>query len=154
MTDDVMLTQGNGAFEWTERHYQNLATKQKLVDSLFVNDWDAFAETVTDDVKLIEPDALPFGGTYVGIAGFKEAWAKIPQVSHKTTAIATLHTYMTANPDHLWVELDCKMTRNDNGESMDRIVMEKFEFKGGKISAIILYWDNIPADLKAAPPRT
>lgn len=152
-SSDVMLSQGNGTFEWTEQHRINLNAKQKFVDALFVNDWVEMAKWVTDDVELREPEALPFGGIYVGLDGFKECWDKIGKVSHKTTSIETLHTYMTAHPDHLWVELDCKMIRNDTGGSMDQIVMEKFEFRGGKISAIILHWYEIPKDLKAAPPR-
>ncbi len=145
---DVMLSQGNGLFEMTEAHRRNLETKQEFVEALFVNDWEAMANLVTDDVELREPDSLPFGGIYKGLSGFKECWDKIPLVSHKTTSIETLHTFLTANPDHLWVELDCKMVRNDNGENMDQIVMEKFEFRDGKISAIILHWYNIPQDLK------
>jgi hypothetical protein len=31
---------------------------------------------------------------------------------------------------------------------MDQIVMEKFEFRDNKISAIILHWYSIPNDLK------
>lgn len=147
-SEPTMLTQGNGLFEWTERHRINLEVKQSFVAALFEKDWDGMAKWCTEDFELREPDALPFGGTYVGMQGFRECWDKIPRVSHKTTDIETLHTYMTANPDHLWVELDSKMVRNDNGESMDGVVMEKFEFRDGKISAIILYWFNIPRDLK------
>lgn len=141
---EVMVSQGNGLFEWTEQHRRNLETKQKFVSALFVNDWDEMARLVTDDVELREPARLPFGGTYVGLAGFKECWDKIGAVSHKTTAIETLHTYMTENPDHLWVELDCKMIQNVTGLDMSGVVMEKFEFRDGKISAIILYWYDIP----------
>lgn len=147
---DVMLSQGNGEFEITDRHRQNLEVKQRFVNALFVNDWDEMARLVTDDVELREPEALPFGGVYKGLAGFRECWDKIPLVSHKTTSIETLHTYLTRDPDHLWVELDCRMVRNDNGEAMDGIVMEKFEFRDGRISAIVLYWYNIPADLRKA----
>lgn len=149
--NDVMLSQGNGLFNMTERHRINLEAKQKFVDALFKNDWDEMAKWVTEDVELREPAALPFGGTYVGLQGFKECWDKIPQTSHRTISIETLHTYLTENPDHLWVELDCKMVRNDTGERMDDIVMEKFEFRDGRISAIVLNWFNIPR-FEAAQP--
>jgi hypothetical protein len=141
---EVMVSQGNGMFEWTEQHRINLEAKQKFVAALFDNDWDEMAKWVTEDVELREPASLPFGGTYVGLDGFKECWDKIPLVSHKTTAIQTLHTYMTANPDHLWVELDCTMIQNGTGRDISQIVMEKFEFRDGKISAIILHWFDIP----------
>ncbi|MDR2856541.1 MAG: nuclear transport factor 2 family protein [Novosphingobium sp.] len=146
--NDVMLSQGNGLFEWTDEHRKNLECKQKFVSALFVGDWEEMARLVTDDVELREPDSLPFGGIYKGLEGFRECWDKIPQVSHKTTSIETLHTFMTADPNHLWVELDCKMIRNDNGRSMDQIVMEKFEFRDNRISAIILHWYDIPRDLR------
>jgi hypothetical protein len=142
--EDVMKTQGNGLFEWTEQHRVNLDAKQKFVEALFVNDWDEMAKWVTEDIELREPERLPFGGVYVGLDGFKDCWEKIGRISHKTTAIATLHTYMTADPDHLWVELDCTMIQNETGLDISGVVMEKFEFREGRISAIILYWYNIP----------
>jgi hypothetical protein len=141
---DVMKTQGNGTFEWTDRHLRNLEAKQKFVEALFVNDWDEMAKWVTEDVALREPARLPFGGVYVGLEGFRKCWDLIPEVSHRTTAIRTLHTYMTADADHLWVELDCTMVQNGTGADISQVVMEKFEFRDGRISAIILYWYNIP----------
>ena len=144
---DVMGPQGKGVFEITDRHRANVAVKQKFVDALFRNDWNEMAQCVTDDVELREPDALPFGGVYKGLDGFKQCWEKIPKVSHVTESIETLHTYLTEDPDHMWVELDCVMRRLDNGEKFRDIVMEKFEFRDGKISAIVLNWYNIP-DLK------
>ena len=33
----------------------------------------------------------------------------------RTTAISALHTFMTADPDHLWVELDCTMVQKGTG---------------------------------------
>jgi hypothetical protein len=51
---------------------------------------------------------------------------------------------MTADADHLWVELDCTMVQNGTGADISQVVMEKFEFRDGRISAIILYWYNIP----------
>jgi hypothetical protein len=44
----------------------------------------------------------------------------------------------------MWVELDCKMIQNGTGKDISQIVMEKFEFRDGKISAIILHWFDIP----------
>jgi ketosteroid isomerase-like protein len=141
---DVMKTQGNGTFEWTEQHLVNLNAKQKFVEALFVNDYEEMAKWATPDFELREPARLPFGGTYVGMDGFKACWDKIPTLSHRTTAISTLHTFMTADPDHLWVELDCTMVQNGTGADISQVVMEKFEFRDGKISAIVLYWFNIP----------
>jgi len=111
---DVMVTQGNGLFEMTPRHKANLEVKQK------------------------------FGGIYKGVEGFRKCWEMIPKVSHVTERIETLHTYLTENPDHMFVELDCAGRRLDNGERFSGIVMEKFEFRDGLISAIVLYWFNIP----------
>jgi ketosteroid isomerase-like protein len=132
----------------TQRHKANLECKQKFVEALFVNDWEAMARYVTPDVELREPDALPFGGIHKGLDGFKKCWEMIPKISHVTERIETHHTYLTANPDHLFVELDFSGKRLDNGETISGIVMEKFEFRDGKISAIVLYWFNIPTDLK------
>ena len=149
---DVMVSQGNGLFQMTAKHAANLGVKQKLVDALFVNDWNAVGYCLHSSFELREPAALPFGGTYRGVEGFRKCWELIPKISHVTKRIETLHTYLTENPDHLWVELDFTGTRLDNGQEVAGIVMEKFEFTDGLISAIILYWYNIP-DFKQGPSQ-
>ena len=141
---DVMVTQGSGLFEMTPRHKANLEVKQKFVNALFHNDWDEVARLSHPELELREPAALPYGGIFKGVEGFKKCWDMIPKVSHVTERIETLHTYLTENPDHMFVELECTGRRLDNGERFSGIVMEKFEFRDGLISAIVLYWFNIP----------
>ena len=141
---DVMVSQGTGLFEMTARHKANLETKQKFVAAVFAKNWDEMAKCAHSELELREPDALPYGGIFKGLEGFKKCWDMIPRVSHETERIETLHTYLTEDPDHMFVELECTCRRLDNDERFSGIVMEKFEFRDGLISAIVLYWFNIP----------
>jgi len=138
-----MISQGNGTFEMTEAHRRNNDLKTRFVDALFKNDWEAMAPMVHPDFELREPVALPYGGTYKGLNGFKHCWELIPASGHKTEYLNTLGTYFTEDPNSIFVELDTRGTSH-KGEPYASKVMEQFEFRDGLISAIILFWFNIP----------
>jgi len=140
----TMISQGNGVPTMTPEHYTNHETKTRFVDALFANDWDTMATLVHPDFELREPDALPYGGIYKGIEGFKACWDLIPQSSHVAEHLDTLRCYFTEDPNSIIVELDFRGSRKDTGEKIASKVMEQFEFRDGKISAIVLYWFNIP----------
>jgi uncharacterized protein len=139
-----MISQGNGVPVMTPAHHANHDTKSKFVDALFANDWDTMARLVHPEFELREPDALPYGGIYKGIEGFKQCWELIPQSSHVAEHLDTLRCYLTEDPNSIIVELDFRGRRRDTGEKIASKVMEQFEFKDGLISAITLYWFNIP----------
>ena len=139
-----LISQGNGVPTMTPKHHANNEIKTRFVDALFANDWDTMAKLVHPDFELREPVALPYGGTYKGIKGFKDCWDKIPQSSHKTEHLDTLRCYFTEDPDSIIVELEFRGSRRDTGEKFASKVMEQFEFKDAKIIAITLYWFNIP----------
>jgi ketosteroid isomerase-like protein len=140
-----MISQGNGVFEMTPQHRANHEVKTRFVDALFKNDWDTMATLVTPDLELREPAALPYGGIWKGLAGFKKCWELIPQASHAVEHLDTLRTFFTEDPNSIIVELDFAGIKKSTGEKFASRVMEQFEFRDGKISAIILYWFNIPA---------
>ena len=141
----TMISQGNGVPVMTPAHEANHETKSRFVSALFKNDWDAMEPLIHPDLfELREPAALPYGGIYKGLDGFKKCWELIPQSSHKADHLDTLHTYFTEDPNRIIVELDFRGTRRDTGEKISSTVMEQFEFVDGKISAIVLFWFNIP----------
>lgn len=141
---DAKISNGNDLFELTLRHQANLDVKKKFVAALAAKDWDEAAKYVHPDFELREPAALPYGGVYKGMSGFRECLEKIPKISHRTERIEILRTYFTQDPDHLFSELDFAGVRVDTGERISSGVVEKFEFRDGKISAIVLYWFDIP----------
>jgi ketosteroid isomerase-like protein len=140
----ALISQGNGVPTMTAAHQRNHDVKTRFVDALFKNDWDTLAALVHPDFELREPDALPYGGIYQGIAGFKRCWELIPQSSHKTEHLDTLRCFFTEDPDSIVVELEFRGARRDTGEKFASKVMEQFDFRDGKILAITLYWFNIP----------
>jgi ketosteroid isomerase-like protein len=139
-----MISQGSGIFEMTPQHIANYETKTAFVDALFKNDWDTMATLVHPEFELREPAALPYGGIYKGIEGFKRCWDLIPQSSHQTEHLDTLGNYLAADPNSIIVELEFRGSKRGTGEKFASKVMEQFDFKDGKISAIVLYWFNIP----------
>jgi uncharacterized protein len=139
-----MISQGNGIFEFTPQHHHNNAVKTRFVEALFRNAWDEIEPLVHPDFELREPAALAYGGTYKGIEGFKECWELIPKVGHKTTHLTTLRNHFTEDPNSIVVELETAGVHNETGKEFASKVMEQFEFKDGLVSAIVLYWFDIP----------
>ena len=139
-----LISQGNGVPTMTPQHHANNDVKTRFVDALFADDWETMAQLVHPDFELREPDALPYGGIWKGIDGFKECWQLIPQASHVTEHLDTLRCYFTEDPNSINVELEFRGSKRDTGEKFASKVMEQFEFIDGKISAITLYWFNIP----------
>jgi ketosteroid isomerase-like protein len=137
-----MISQGNGVPAMTPQHHANNDVKIRFVEALFANDWEAMAPFVHPDFELREPDALPYGGVYKGLDGFKKCWELIPQTGHKTEYLNTLRCYFTEDPDSIMVELETRGT-NHSGKKFASKVMEQFEFREGKILAISLFWFNI-----------
>jgi len=140
-----MLSQGEGVPTMTPAHEAIDDVKTRFVSALFAGDWDTMATLVHPDFELREPAALPYGGIYKGIDGFKKCWELIHQAAHKTDYLTTLHNYFTMDADRIVVELDWAGTVHETGEQAKSKVMEQFEFRDGKIIAITLYWFNIPA---------
>lgn len=139
-----LISQGGGAPVITPQHHANNDVKTRFVDALFRNDWDAMAPLVHADFELREPPRLPYGGTFRGLAGFRQCWELIPQSSHKTEHLDTLRCHFSEDPDSIVVELEFRGSRKDTGEKFASKVMEQFEFRDGLISAITLYWFDIP----------
>jgi uncharacterized protein len=139
-----MASQGNGIFEWTPQHHHNDAVKTQFVTALFANDWETMGTLVHPDFELREPNTLAYGGTYKGLDGFKQCWDLIPQAGHKTEYLGTLRNHFTEDPNSIVVELETTGIHISSGKKFSTKVMEQFEFTDGKISAIVLYWYDVP----------
>ena len=140
-----MISMGNGVPVMTPQHHHNESVKTRFVEGLFRNDWDLLATLVHPDFELREPDALSYGGIYKGIDGFKRCWELIPQSGIRTEHLDTLRCFFTEDPDSIIVQLETRGTVIATGEPFSSKVMEQFDFKDGLVSAIVLYWFNIPS---------
>ena len=140
----TMISQGNGVPTMTPQHHTNNGVKTRFVDALFKNDWDTMAGLVHPDFELREPKALPYGGTYKGLNGFKKCWELIPQSSHVAEYLNTLRCYFTEDPNSILVELEFRGRKRGTDEIFGSKVIEQFEFRDSKIVAIVLYWFDIP----------
>jgi len=138
-----MATQAEAGLTTTPAHAANLALKKRFVAALGDGDWDTGASLMHPDFELREPDALPYGGTYKGIEGFKQCLGSIA-AAHKTTQMETLHTYFASDPDRIIGETYWRGVLHASGREAESKVIEQFEFRDGKILAITVYWFNIP----------
>jgi uncharacterized protein len=141
-----MAAHGNGLFEWTDQHAHNEAVKTQFVTALFANDWEVMGKLIHSDFELREPNTLAYGGTYKGLDGFKRCWDLIPEAGHKTEHLATLRNHFTEDPNSIVVELETRGVHIATGKTFSTKVMEQFEFKDGLISAIVLYWYDVPME--------
>ena len=140
----AMVSMGNGVPVMTPQHRHNESVKTRFVEGLFRGDWDLLATLVHPDFELREPDALAYGGVWKGIGGFRKCWELIPKAGLKTEHLDTLRCFFTEDPDSIIVELETRGTVVSTGEMFSSKVMEQFDFKDGLVSAIVLYWFNIP----------
>ena len=122
----------------------NHATKKRFVEALFSDGWEALASTTHPDFELHEPDALPYGGIWKGVDGFKACWAKIRQGALDTEHLETVRTYFADDEDHLVCLLHARGKVRATGEPFDSLVCEQWEFKDGRIHRIRVYWFNPP----------
>ena len=118
--------------------------KERFVGAIMAGDWDTAEQLADPDFELREPAALPYGGIYKGIEGFKQCLAAI-QGTHKTTGLDILSSYFAAEPDRMITEMDWRGIPHATGQEVSSKVLEKYEFRDGKVLAIILFWFNIPA---------
>ena len=95
------------------------------------------------DFTLREPEALPYGGDYKGIEGFKTCWNKI-KATIATESLETVRTFFADDADHMVCELAVKGKVIATGKRYDSHVFEQWQLRSGKILAITLYWFKLP----------
>jgi ketosteroid isomerase-like protein len=62
-----------------KRHMSAVETIQAMYDAARAGDFDGFFAHLGDDIVLEEPDFLPYGGTYQGIARSRWSGARSPR---------------------------------------------------------------------------
>src|SRR6516165_5128234 len=76
---------------------ENLTVMERFKSAVASGDWEAIPALMDADFALVEPKALPYGGTYKGADGFKSCLQKI-RATTATDALEHRRTYLTDDP--------------------------------------------------------
>ncbi|GAA1002898.1 hypothetical protein Aple_001980 [Acrocarpospora pleiomorpha] len=108
--------------------------------------FDTAREMVAEDVRIEEPDAIPYGGTFTGLAGFDEfrrifaatwrRWSDGPMWYAENEGTVVKLNVITA-------------VSRATGQEYTTPLAEFFTFTDGKISRITIFYQDVPGFLKA-----
>jgi ketosteroid isomerase-like protein len=118
--------------------------KKQFLDALVAGDFAGMEQLADPDFEIREPAALPYGGIYKGVEGFRKCLGAI-QGFHKTTRLDTLNTYFAPGADSMVTEMEWAGIPHNTGQEVSSKVLEQYEFRNDKVLAITLYWFDIPA---------
>ena len=108
------------------------------IDSAIAGDMEGFLSSLHSEVEVIEPEHLPYGGTYRGREGFVELFGKATQVLDFPTL--TLVS-ATADEERTVLLMTCKLLAN--GEEMH--ITEHWRVEDGLIREVRVFWFGLPA---------
>jgi uncharacterized protein len=106
------------------------------LDSLFANDLEGFFAQTKDDVQIIEPAYLPYGGTYVGREGFRDLGRKISKVLD----MRSIELVSATGDDERTILLMTATLRN-SGEQ--RYLTEHWVVEDNLIAEIRVFWSGL-----------
>lgn len=119
---------------------ESVGTTRDLVvgalDSLFANDLEGFFARTKDDIQVIEPSYLPYGGTYVGREGFRDLGRKISKVLDMRSI-----EVVSATGDHERTILLMTATLRNSGEQ--RYLTEHWVVEDNLIAEIRVFWSGL-----------
>lgn len=118
------------------------------MDRINTGDVDGALELIHYDVIIVEPSALPYGGTWTGHEGFRElfrngigaTWRGWRERENRVAGVGDLvirETTFTAN-------------LRSNGRTVEMPLLETFEFSQGKVAAIRPYYGDTGLYVAAA----
>jgi ketosteroid isomerase-like protein len=128
----------------TPRHAANFELMSRLTAALAAGDWEATAALLHPDFVFHQPDALPYGGVYKGVEGFRTCFERVAGGDLVTEQTDLLRTYFSEDPDSLMLEFLFRGVDRRSGERFASKAAEQLEFRDGKLVAMTLYWLNIP----------
>lgn len=104
-------------------------------------DMAALKAMITEDIRIQQAPSLPFGGVYVGWAGYLDVTEKLFGKMRKVRLelIETWDGPQCSLIAHFMLNAISKKTRED----ISMPLLEKWEFKGNKVAAITpFYYDT------------
>lgn len=126
----------------------NVAVIEQMISAFTKHDIDKALSCLHKDVVLNEADSLPYGGDFVGHAGFKSFLAKLSAVFDIEVNKAEV---VDAGPKVL-VRADITVKSRANGRSVSMPIVELYSVIDGQVRHIDVYYKDAKAmsDLLAA----
>lgn len=116
----------------------------KNIDDMYAavarGDWDRIGSIFSTDIVVTEAPALPYGGTYEGLDGFRQLMERVSE-TWTDLSLADLRYY--ADQDDVVASFTLQVTSTATGRGMSMPVIEKWRFRDGKVvSGQIFYYDT------------
>jgi ketosteroid isomerase-like protein len=122
------------------RKVSKIDITKKLYASAVAGNWEEFEACVHADFSIRESSALPFGGSYKGVEGFRKLVRTV--FTHFQRLRAEPGHYMEGD-DYVAAIVSLSGTGKKTGKEFDTTVAELFRFKDGKVIEILpYYWDQ------------
>lgn len=106
------------------------------LDALFANDMEAFFARAKEDIRVIEPSYLPYGGTYVGRQGFDDLGRGLRKVLD-LRSIELISA--TGDAERTVLLMTAKLRYKDE----QRYLTEHWVVEDGLIAEIRVFWDGL-----------
>ena len=121
----------------------NLAVQERFVAAVLGGDTATLQELADPAMLLTQSAAMPYGGTYEGADGFLRflgAFADTLEIEH----LAPVRVYETADPAFLVSEFDLRSTLKSTGARFDTTLLERWQFRDGKVVDIKPHYFDKP----------
>ncbi len=112
----------------------NLALADKLQASVFAGDHDAVRAIIHPDFELRQAKRIPYADEYRGYDGFMRFLANF-MGWYDIATLERTGSFFSDNGD-IVVEFHLVATARSTGEKVDTTMLEKWEFKDGKVIGV------------------
>ena len=112
---------------------ENAAVMERFVGAVLASELDKLPALMDDDFELVHSSTVPYAGTYKGSAGFMR-FLEIFMKTYDIERLEPLETFV-AQSGALIVEIALR-GRLKSGGLVDTTMLEKWEFRGGKVLRI------------------
>jgi len=112
-----------------------MATAQRLYGAALTGDWKTAAELMTPDCLVVEASALPFAGTYRGIEGLQQLFARFAAA---ITPKDLRFLPMLTGPDLVCAQLEIVVEHG--GKDVILKVVEVLRFENGRVAELTPYY--------------
>ncbi|TPG32427.1 nuclear transport factor 2 family protein [Mycolicibacterium hodleri] len=117
----------------------NIDTVRQTYAAMAAGNAAAAMANFHEDMVLIEPESLPYGGTYKGLSEIGGAILAITQY----VDLAGLKIGRVLADDDTAVAFVTATWKNPDGTTHDMLMRECYQFSGSKITEMrIFYWDT------------
>jgi ketosteroid isomerase-like protein len=124
---------------------ENIAIMDRFVAAVLAGELNKLPELIDNDFELVHSSTVPYAGIYKGSAGFMR-FLDIFMNSYDIERLEPVETF--ASPTGaVVVELAFLGKFKSSGKPIDTTILEKWEFRGGKVVRIKPhYFDPNPID--------